>query len=93
MTSRTWHHGGHVSSIRQQRELLGAPRSTSCYLKLPFFGSRKMAVELGVGRHRTWRLRRIALETAFQFGQPEIWNFGQGSEFTSADFLAPPKQT
>ena len=22
------------------------------YMKLPFFGSRKMAVELGVGRHR-----------------------------------------
>jgi putative transposase len=29
------------------------------YLKLPFFGSRKMAVELGVGRHRVRRLMRI----------------------------------
>jgi len=29
------------------------------YLKLPFFGSRKMAVELGVGRHRTPRLMQI----------------------------------
>ena len=29
------------------------------YLKCPFFGSRKMAVELGVGRHRARRLMRI----------------------------------
>src|SRR5580693_2759781 len=29
------------------------------YLKLPFFGSRKMAVELGVGRHRARRLMQI----------------------------------
>jgi putative transposase len=29
------------------------------YMKLPFFGSRKMAVELGVGRHRARRLMRI----------------------------------
>ena len=29
------------------------------YLKLPFFGSRKMAVELGVGRHRARRLMRF----------------------------------
>lgn len=29
------------------------------YLKLPFFGSRKMAVQLGVGRHRARRLMRI----------------------------------
>ena len=29
------------------------------YLRLPFFGSRKMAVELGVGRHRARRLMRI----------------------------------
>ena len=30
-----------------------------------------------------------ALEAAFRFGQPEIWNSDQGSQFTSADFLAP----
>jgi len=48
------------------------------YLKLPFFGSRKMAVQLGVGRHRVRR--------------PEIWNSDQGSQFTSADFLAPLKK-
>ena len=29
------------------------------YLKLPFYGSRKMAVKLGVGRHRARRLMRI----------------------------------
>jgi putative transposase len=33
-----------------------------------------------------------ALEAAFCFGQPEIWNSDQGSQFTSADFLAPLKQ-
>jgi putative transposase len=32
-----------------------------------------------------------ALEAAFRFGQPEIWNSDQGSQFTSADFLAPLK--
>jgi putative transposase len=143
------------------------------YMKLPFFGSRKMAVELGVGRHRARRLMRIlgieahypkphlsrpapghqiypyllrgvpierpnhvwstdityipmrggflylvavmdwfsrfvlswelsnsmetgfclaALDAAFRFGQPEIWNSDQGSQFTAADFLAPLKQ-
>jgi putative transposase len=30
-----------------------------------------------------------ALEAAFRFGQPEIWNSDQGAQFTSADFLAP----
>ena len=143
------------------------------YLKLAFYGSRKMAVELGVGRHRARRLMGIlgieahypkphlsrpapghqiypyllrgvpierpnqvwstdityipmrggflylvavmdwfsrfvlswelsntmetgfclaALEAAFRFGQPEIWNSDQGSQFTAADFLAPLKQ-
>ena len=34
-----------------------------------------------------------ALELAFgRFGQPEIWNSDQGSQFTSADFLAPLKE-
>jgi putative transposase len=33
-----------------------------------------------------------ALEAAFRFGQPEIWNSDQGSQFTSAEFLAPLKQ-
>ena len=33
-----------------------------------------------------------ALETAFGFGQPEIWNSDQGAQFTAADFLAPLKQ-
>jgi putative transposase len=137
---------------------------------LPFFGSRKMAVELGVGRDRARRLMRIleieahypklhlgrpaaghqiypyllcgvaiertnqvwstdivyipmsggflylvavmdwfsrfvlswelsntmetgfclaALDAAFRFGQSEIWNSDQGSQFTSADFLDP----
>ena len=32
-----------------------------------------------------------ALGAAFRFGQPEIWNSDQGSQFTSADFLAPLK--
>ena len=143
------------------------------YLKRPFFGSRKMAVELKVNRKRIQRLMRIlgieahypkpnlsrpgpgqevypyllrgvtierpnhvwstdityipmrggflylvavmdwfsrfvlswelsntmetgfclaALEAAFHFGQPEIWNSDQGSQFTSAEFLAPLKQ-
>lgn len=33
-----------------------------------------------------------ALDAAFGFGQPEIWNSDQGSQFTAADFLAPLKQ-
>src|SRR5947209_1064832 len=33
-----------------------------------------------------------ALHAAFHFGQPEIWNSDQGSQFTSADFLAPLKK-
>jgi putative transposase len=33
-----------------------------------------------------------ALDAAFVFGQPEIWNSDQGSQFTSADFLAPLKK-
>jgi hypothetical protein len=28
-----------------------------------------------------------ALEAAFLFGQPEIWNSDQGAQFTSANFL------
>lgn len=148
-------------------------RLDQLYLDYPFFGSRKMAVELGVNRKRVQRLMRIlgieahypkprlsrpapghevypyllrgvaierpnqvwstdityvpmhggflylvavmdwfsryvlswelsntmetgfciaALETAFRFGQPEIWNSDQGAQFTAADFLAPLKQ-
>ena len=33
-----------------------------------------------------------AQEAAFRFGQPEIWNSDQGSQFTSPDFLAPLKK-
>jgi putative transposase len=33
-----------------------------------------------------------ALDAAFRFGQPEIWNSDQGAQFTSADFLAPLKK-
>lgn len=33
-----------------------------------------------------------ALESAFRFGQPEIWNSDQGSQFTAAEFLAPLKK-
>jgi putative transposase len=32
-----------------------------------------------------------AIEVAFRFGQPEIWNPDHGWQFTSADFLAPLK--
>jgi putative transposase len=148
-------------------------RLDQLYLDLPFFGSRKMAVELGVNRKRVQRLMGIlgieahypkprlsrpapghevypyllrgvtierpnqvwstdityvpmqggflylvavmdwfsryvlswelsntmetgfcltALETAFRFGQPEIWNSDQGAQFTAVDFLAPLKQ-
>ena len=30
-----------------------------------------------------------ALAAAFRFGQPEIWNSDQGSQFTTIDFLVP----
>lgn len=33
-----------------------------------------------------------ALDAAFRFGQPEIWNSDPGAPFTSADFLAPLKK-
>jgi putative transposase len=33
-----------------------------------------------------------ALEAAFRFGQPAIWNSDQGAQFTSVDFLAPLKK-
>jgi hypothetical protein len=33
-----------------------------------------------------------AMEAAFRFGQPEIWNSDRGSQFTAADFLAPLKK-
>jgi len=148
-------------------------RLDELYLECPFFGSRRMAVTLGVNRKRMQRLMRIlgieahypkpnlsrpapghevypyllrgvsierpnqvwstdityipmqagflylvavmdwfsrfvlswelsntmetgfclaALESAFRFGQPEIWNSDQGSQFTAAEFLAPLKK-
>jgi putative transposase len=148
-------------------------RIDELYLKRPFFGSRKIAIELGVNRKRVQRLMRrmgleahypkpnlsrpapghqvypyllrgvaieranhvwstditylplhggflylvavmdwfsrfvlswelsnsletgfclTALHAAFRFGQPEIWNSDQGSQFTSAELLAPLKQ-
>jgi putative transposase len=33
-----------------------------------------------------------ALNAAFRFGQPEVWNSDQGSQFTSSEFLAPLQQ-
>ena len=33
-----------------------------------------------------------ALDAALRLGQPEIWNSDQGSQFTSAEFLAPLQQ-
>ena len=33
-----------------------------------------------------------ALDAAFRFGEPEIWNSDQGAQFTSAEFLAPLKK-
>jgi putative transposase len=33
-----------------------------------------------------------ALDAAFRFGQPEIWNSDQGAQFTATDFLAPLQQ-
>jgi putative transposase len=33
-----------------------------------------------------------ALEAALLFGQPEIWNSDQGSQFTAPEFLAPIKE-
>jgi len=146
--------------------------ASALYLDRPFFGSRRMAVTLGVGRTRIRRLMRIlgieahypkrnlsrpvpgheiypyllrgvsierpnqvwstditylpmhggllylvavmdwfnrfvlswelsntmetgfcltALEAAFRFGQPEIWNSDQGSQFTAAEFFNAPK--
>ena len=148
-------------------------RLDELYLQYPFFGSRRMAVSLGVNRKRMQRLMRIlgieafypkphlsraaanhevypyllrgvvierpnqvwstdityvpmrsgflylvavmdwfsrfvlswelsntletgfclaALEAAFGFGQPEIWNSDQGAQFTAAEFLAPLKK-
>ena len=35
---------------------------------------------------------QAALNAGFRFGQPDIWNSDQGSQFTSADFLGPLKE-
>jgi putative transposase len=148
-------------------------RLDELYLERPFFGSRRMAITLGVNRKRMQRLMRIlgieafypkphlsraapkhevypyllrgvtverpnqvwstdityvpmrsgflylvaimdwfsrfvlswelsntmetgfclaALAAAFGFGQPEIWNSDQGSQFTAAEFLEPLKK-
>jgi putative transposase len=119
-------------------------RLDELYLECPFYGSRRMAVTLGVNRKRAQRLMGIlgiealypkpnlrrpapgheiypylvavmdwfsryvlswelsntmetgfclaAMEAAFRFGQPEIWNSDQGSQFTAADFLTPLKK-
>jgi hypothetical protein len=48
------------------------------YLKLPFFGSRKMAVELGMGRHRARRLMRI-LGIEAHYPKPHLNSPGAGS--------------
>jgi putative transposase len=166
----TYYHEPQTESAENLRLMR---RLDELYLKRPFYGSRKMAFELGMNRKRAQRLMRLtgieahyakpnlsrpapghqvypyllrgvaieranhvwstdityipmqggflylvavmdwfsrfvlswelsntldtafcstALASAFRFGQPEIWNSDQGSQFTSADFLAPLKQ-
>jgi putative transposase len=163
----------HVPQPESAENLRLMRKIDELYLKYPFFGSRKMAVELGINRKRAQRLMRLmgieahyakphlsrpapghqvypyllrnvtiegpyhvwstdityiplhggflylvavmdwfsrfvlawersntldtsfcsaALDTAFGFGQPKIWNSDQGSQFTSAEFLAPLKK-
>jgi putative transposase len=163
----------HVLPPESAENLALMRRIDQLYLEYPFFGSRKLAVELDINRKRAQRLMRLmgleahyakphlsrpapghevypyllrqvtieaphhvwssditylplpsgflylvaimdwfsrfvlawelsntldvsfcsaALDTAFRFGQPRIWNSDQGSQFTSAEFLAPLKQ-
>ena len=166
----TWYHQPQPESAENLRLLRRLDR---LYMKWPFFGSRRMAAQLGVNRKRIQRLMRIlgieahypkpnlsrpapghkiypyllrgveilrpnhvwstditylpmrggflylvavmdwfsrfvlswelsstmetgfclaALNAAFRFGEPAIWNSDQGSQFTSAEFLAPLQQ-
>jgi putative transposase len=163
----------HVPQPESAENLRLMRKIDELYLQRPFFGSRKIAVELGINRKRAQRLMRLmgieahyakphlsrpapghevypyllrhvtiegphhvwsadityiplhggflylvavmdwfsrfvlawelsntldvsfcsaALDTAFRFGQPQIWNSDQGSQFTSAEFLAPLKE-
>jgi len=47
--------------------------------------------QLGTLQHHGDRLLSDGVEAAFRFGQPEIWNSDQGSQFTAAEFLMPLK--
>jgi len=49
-------------------------------------------VAFGNGFGRTFVIVPLIVWAAFRFGQPEIWNSDQGSQFTSPDFLAPLKK-
>src|SRR6266700_1528360 len=51
-----------------------------------------LRAQLGTVQHDETGFCLAALDAAFRFGQPEIWNSDQGSQFTSADFLAPLKK-
>jgi len=60
-----------------------------CFANMDWFSRFVLSWELSNTLETSFCL--AALNAAFRFGQPEIWNSDQGSQFTSADFLAPLK--
>ena len=48
--------------------------------------------QLGTLQHPGNQLLSGGAGSGIRFGQPEIWNSDQGSQFTAPDFLAPLKQ-
>jgi putative transposase len=60
-------------------------------------GAYRIPLKPALSSHLSWELSNTletgfclaALNAAFRFGQPEVWNSDQGSQFTSSEFLAP----
>ena len=70
-------------------------RSDAGWLPLPGRGDglvQPFRAQLGTLQHDGDRLLPGRAGSRVRFGQPEIWNSDQGSQFTSADFLAPLKK-
>jgi putative transposase len=61
-----------------------------CFANMDWFSRFVLSWELSNTLETSFCL--AALNAAFRFGQPEIWNSDQGSQFTSSEFLAPLQQ-
>jgi putative transposase len=61
-----------------------------CFANMDWFSRFVLSWELSNTLETSFCL--TALDAAFRFGQPEIWNSDQGSQFTCSEFLAPLQQ-